>query len=104
MPRATAFSFIFFTKASSEPAIFSAIATAASFALAIEIHLIIVSTVCVSFGSKKTWEPPILAAYSLTETGVSNVSLPLSSASKIKVSVMIFVILAGTSSLSLSFS
>ena len=68
MPSSFAFSFIFFTKFGSEPAIFSAMATAASFALAMLMHLIMVSTVWVSFGSKNTCEPPMLAAYSLTLT------------------------------------
>lgn len=70
-------------------------ATQASLALAMEMHFSMVSTVCVSPGSRKTWEPPMLAAYSDTVTVSSRVILPSSSASKIKIMVMIFVMLAG---------
>ena len=104
IPSSFALWFIWSTKACSEPATYSAMATAASLALATLIHLIMVSTVCVSPGSRNTCEPPMDAAYSLTETASSRWICPFSSASKISSRVMIFVILAGISSLSFSFS
>ncbi len=104
MPSSLAFSFIFLTNSVSEPLTYSAIATAASLALAILIHLIIVSTVWVSPGSRKTWEPPIEDAYSLVETSSSKVIFLLCNASKTSRRVIIFVILAGISSVSFSFS
>ena len=73
-------------------------------ALAMDMHFIIVSTLCFSPASKKTCEPPMDAAYSLTLTSSFNDNLPESMASNIRINVIIFVMLAGISSLSLSFS
>ena len=73
----------------------SAIATQASLALAIAMHLIMVSTVCVSPGSRNTWLPPIEAACSETVTVSSGEIEPSSTASKIIKSVIILVMLAG---------
>ena len=70
-------------------------ATQASLALATLIHLIMVSTVWVSPGSKNTCEPPMLAAYSDTVTVSVREICPRSMASKMRIRVMIFVILAG---------
>ena len=63
-----------------------------------------VSTVCVSPGSKNTCEPPIDAACSLTVTVSFKVICFFDSASNISKRVMIFVTLAGGFSLSASFS
>ena len=104
MPSPAARSFIIFTKASSLPAMYSAMAVQASLALATEIHFNIVSTLCVSPGSKNTWEPPMDAAYSEVDTSSSSAIFPSSSASKIKSIVMIFVTLAGARLVSASFS
>ena len=101
MPSLCAFSFIIFTKSDSLPAMYSAMETAASFALDMDIHFIMVSTVWISPGSRKTCEPPIDAAYSLVLTSSSSFILPDSRASKIRFKVIIFVILAGIISLSL---
>ncbi len=68
------------------------------------MHFIIVSTVCVSPGSRKTCEPPIDAANSLVDTLSSKVIFLLCSASNMSSSVIILVMLAGTSSVSFSFS
>jgi len=104
MPSPLARSFILATKPSSLPAISSAMATQASLALATLIHLIMVSTVCVSPGSKKTWLPPMEAAYSDTVTSSVRLILPEFNASKIRINVMIFVMLAGCKTVSASFS
>ena len=104
MPSFFARWFILATNSSSEPAMCSAIATQASFALATAIHLIMVSTFWVSPGSKNTCEPPMLAAYSETVTVSSKEIFPASKASKIKSRVMIFVMLAGGICLLASFS
>ena len=95
IPSPFARSFIMRTNSDSEPATCSAMATQASLALATLIHLIIVSTVWVSPGSKNTWEPPMLAAYSETVTVSSKEICLDESASKIRSSVMILVTLAG---------
>ena len=73
-------------------------------ALAIAIHFSMVSTVCFSFGSKNTWEPPMEAALSETTTVSSSFILSSSSASKINNIVMIFVTLAGGTATCASFS
>ena len=73
----------------------SAMATAASFPLATAIHLIMVSTVCISPSSRNTWEPPIDWAWALVITSSSSLMSPLSKASKIRSIVIILVILAG---------
>jgi len=104
MPSSAARLFIFSTNELSEPLMYSAIATAASFALEIAMHLIIVSTFCFSPTSRYTCEPPIDAAYSLTLTSSVRFILPLSSASNIKRSVITLVTLAIGSSSSLFFS
>ena len=104
MERAAAFSFIRATKASSEPATVSAMATAASLAEAMLIHLISVSTVCISPASKKTCDPPMEAACSETLTWVSGEICPFSMASKIKSRVMTLVTLAMGSLATASFS
>ena len=57
--------------------------------------MIIVSTVCFSPSSRKTWDPPILLACALVVTSSVSWSVPFSSSSKISSSVMIFVMLAG---------
>ena len=54
IPSPMALSFIFATNALSVPSMYSDMATHASFALAILIHLIIVSTVCFSPASRNT--------------------------------------------------
>jgi len=95
MPRSFARLFIFATNSSSFPQIYSAIDTQASFALATEIHLISVSTVCVSPGSRNTCEPPMDAAYSDVVTSSASLIWPLSSASNINSNVITFVTLAG---------
>ena len=95
MPSSFAFWFIRLTNSLSVPAICSAIATDASFPEATTIHLIIVSTVCFSPSSRKTWDPPILLACALVVTSSVSWSVPFSSSSKISSSVMIFVMLAG---------
>ena len=82
----------------------SAMATQASLALAMEIHFIIVSTVCVSPGSRNTWLPPMLAACSDTVIFSSRVILFSARASKISIRVIILVMLAGRSFVSASFS
>ena len=64
IPSPSARSFILLTNSSSLPHMYSAIATQASFALATAIHFSIVSTVCVSPGSRNTCDPPMDAAYS----------------------------------------
>ena len=104
MPSPAARSFICSTNASSLPLIYSAMATQASFALATAMHLINVSTVCVSPGSKNTCDPPIDAAYSDVCTSSSNAIFPSSSASKINSNVITFVTLAGARLVSASFS
>jgi len=104
MPRPSARRFICRTNSSSFPEMYSAIATQASFALATEIHLSKVSTVCFSPVSRKTWEPPIEEAYSEIVTSSSNWISPSASASKIKSIVMTFVTLAGGRAVSASFS
>ena len=104
IPRPAARSFIRFTNSSSFPHMYSAIATQASLALATAIHLSIVSTVCISPGSRNTCEPPIDAAYSETVTSSSRLMLPSARASKIRSIVMTFVTLAGGRAVSASFS
>ena len=104
IPNDCAFSFIFVTKASSLPQMYSAIATAASLPLATAIHLISVSTVCTSPASRNTCEPPIDCACSLVTTSSVRWICPCPSASKISSSVIILVILAGEQIRSASFS
>ena len=95
IPSSFALSFIIWTKASSEPAICSAIATTQSFAETTQIAFNISSTVSVSFVSSHIWEPPIDLAFS--EHGICSVyeSLPLSICSIIKRMLIIFVTEAG---------
>ena len=100
IPRDFAFWFINSTKASSLPPINSAIATAASLADAIAIDFVRTSTVCTSFGSRKIWEPPILAACSDIVTLSVHLIFPLCTASYIKSNVITFVTLAGGSAVS----
>ena len=104
MPREAAFSFIFWTKASSLPLTYSAMATTASLALAMLMHFMSVSTVCISPGSRKTWEPPIPAACSETVTSSVRWMFPEERASKIRSMDMTLVTLAGASSMELSLS
>ena len=104
IPSSAARSFILRTNSSSFPHMYSAIATQASFALATEIHLIRVSTVCTSPASRNTWEPPIDAAYSDVVTSSSRLIDPFARASKIRRSVITFVTLAGGRAVSASFS
>lgn len=104
MPSCPAFSFILSTKTSSEPHMYSDMATHASLALATAIHFIIVLTLCISPSSKNTWLPPIEAACSETVTGSSIFICPLSNASNISISVIILVMLAGASCFVASFS
>ena len=104
IPSSAALSFIFFTNASSLPATFSAMATAASFPDAIIIHFIISSTVCSSPASKKHCDPPMDAACSLTVTISSRVICPASIASKARRSVITFVTEAGAMASSQFFS
>ena len=104
MPSCPAFSFILSTKTSSEPHMYSDMATHASLALATAIHFIIVLTLCISPSSKNTWLPPIEAACSETVTGSSIFICPLSNASNISISVIILVMLAGASCFDASFS
>ena len=94
-PNSLALSFILLTKASTVPAIFSAIATAESLAEAIIIDLSKSSTFKVVLGSKNTCEPPILEALLLIITSSVKLSSPLSIASSIRSIVIILVIEAG---------
>ena len=59
MPSPWALWFIMSTNVFSSPAMYSAMATLASFPEAMTMHLIMVSTVCVSPSSRNTWEPPM---------------------------------------------
>ena len=95
MPSSAARSFIRCTKVRSEPASFSAIATAQSLAEATAMHLIISSTVRLSPSSSQIWLPPMEAAALLAVTLSSIEIVPASTASAISSSVMIFVTLAG---------
>ena len=85
----------------SLPYMCSAICTRVSLALATAIHLIIVSAVCTSPGSKNTCDPPILAAYSDTTTSSSRNFSCFRRQNKVE--VIIFVILAVLIVLSNSF-
>ena len=104
IPSSPARSFIRFTNSSSFPHMYSAIATQASLALATEMHLRSVSTVCTSPASRNTCDPPMEAAYSEVVTSSSRLIVPLFRASKISSMVMIFVTLAGGRAVSASFS
>ena len=104
MPSPAALSFIIFTNSSSVPAMYSAMATEASFPEATTMHLIMVSTVWVSPSSRKTWEPPMDLACALVTTSSVIFIFPESRASKIRTRVMIFVMLAGLLFVSASFS
>ena len=88
--------FIIFTKASSVPAIFSAIATTASFPLATAIPLNKSLTLIFSFVSSNIWLPPILEAFSDTVTISSQLMIPFSILSIISNIDIILVIEAGT--------
>ena len=94
IPRAFALSFISCTNPSTLPDNLSAIATQLSFALATMIDLIS-SPALYSFPlSRKTCDPPILAATSLTGTISSRESSPLSTLSRASKVVIIFTMLA----------
>ena len=95
MPSSWALWFIRSTKAASLPAICSATATLASLPEDTAMHLIMVSRVCTSPAARYTWEPPMELAYSLVVTWSVRLTFPLSMASKVRSSVMIFVMLAG---------
>ena len=95
IPRPFARSFIIFTKVPSSPPINSAIATDASLPEAMTMHLIRVSTVWISPSSRNTWDPPIDFAWALVTTSSVRRIFPDCRASKIRISVMIFVTLAG---------
>ena len=97
IPSFFALSFIICTKASSEPAICSAIATTQSFADTTHIAFNISSTVSVSLGSSHICEPPIERAVS--EQLIVSVydKFPLSICSIINNMLIIFVTDAGRS-------
>ena len=97
MPSSAARSFIRATNASSLPPTFSASATAASLAEAMMTHLSISSTGILSPGSRYTCEPPIEAAYGLTDTLSSKARLPPSTASITRSKVITLVTEAGGS-------
>ena len=95
MPSAAARAFMRSTIASHEPAACSATATAASFALWTMSAKSMSSSVKVSFGSRNTWEPPVLNARTDTATRSASLSSPRSTASITSSRSIILTMLAG---------
>ena len=95
IPNSLVLSFIIWTKFSSVPPRYSAIAVTQSFALTTAIAFNISFTLNVSVVSSQICEPPILAALVLHGIWVSSEILPESKASIISKRLITFVTLAG---------
>ena len=102
MPSSAARAFMSLTNPSTLPLTLSASATQLSLALATMTDFRRSPALCFVPASRKTCDPPMDAAFSLTGTFSSKESSPLSTASRVSSTVMIFTMLA-MGSLSFSF-